>query len=100
MANGVNREHGPYRRPMGGSRTVVSSQTTSRWAGATVAGHARGTERSFLGSTDECSPARFAIALSLLSNQSPALPILPAERVARSLAAKTGPRLTRPTRTP
>ena len=47
MAYGVNREHGPYRRPVGGSRTVVSSQPTSRWARATVAGHACGAERVF-----------------------------------------------------
>jgi len=46
MADGVNREHGPYRRPMGGSRAVVSSQATGRWARATVAGHTRGAERS------------------------------------------------------
>src|ERR1700746_317741 len=96
MAIGVNREHGPYRRPVGGSRAVVSSQTTGRWTRATVAGHSRGAERSFLGSTHGCSLARFAVALSSLSDLSSALPILAAQRVADTLAAKTGRRLTRP----
>jgi len=92
MANSVNREHGPYRRPVGHSRTVVSSQTTSRWARATVAGHTRGAERSLLGSTHWCSLARFAISLSALSDLSSALQTLAAQRVADSLAAQTGQR--------
>jgi|SRR5271167_2624329 len=52
---GVNREHGLHRRPMGGSRNVVSSQATSRWARATVAGNSRCAERSLLGSPQERS---------------------------------------------
>ena len=96
MRNGVNREHGPYRRPVGGSRTVVSSQTTSRWARATVARHACGAERSLLGSTHGCSLARSAVSLSVLSNLSSALPTLAAQWAAHSLAAKTGRRFTRP----
>src|SRR6266852_8366345 len=96
MTNGVNREHGPYRRPVGGSRTVVSSQTASRWARATVAGHSRGAERSLLGSTHGCSLARFAVSLSVLSDLSSALPTLAAQRVVDSPAAKIGRGLTRP----
>src|SRR5260370_27139628 len=96
MANGVNREHGPYRRPMGGSRTVVSSQTTSRWARATVARHACGTERSLLGATHGCSLARPAVSLSVLSNMSSALPTLAAQWASDAPAAKTGRGLTGP----
>jgi hypothetical protein len=96
MANGVYRGHGPNRRPVGGSRTVVSSQTTSRWARATVAGHARGAERSLLGFTHGCSLARSAVSLSVLSDLSSALPTLAAQWAADSLAAKTGRGLARP----
>src|SRR6266404_4044274 len=96
MAKSVNREHGSNRRPVGGSRTVVSSQTTSRWARATVARHACGAERSLLGFTHGCSLARFAVSLSFLSDLSSALPILAAQRVADSLAARPGRRFTRP----
>ena len=96
MANGVNREHGHDRRPVGGSRTVVSSQTTSRWARATVAGHARGIERCILGVAHRRSLARSPVSLSALSDLSSALPILAAQRVADALAAKTGRRFTRP----
>ncbi len=96
MANGVNREHGHDRRPVGGSRTVVSSQTTSRWARAIVAGHARGIERCILGVAHRRSLARSPVSLSALSDLSSALPILAAQRVADALAAKTGRRFTRP----
>jgi hypothetical protein len=95
MAIGVNREHGPYRRPVGGSRTVVSSQTTSGQARATVAGHACGAQRSLLGFTHGCSLARSALSLSVLSNLSSALPTVAAQWVADSLAAKTSRRFTR-----
>src|SRR5260370_12743150 len=96
MANGVNREHGSYRRPVGGSRTVVSSQTTSRWARATVARHACGTERSLLGATHGCSLARSAFSLSVLSDLSSTLPTLAAQRATDSTAAKTHGVLTAP----
>src|SRR6266852_6963053 len=96
MTNGVNREHGPYRRPVGGSRTVVSSQTTSRWARATVARHACGTERSLLGATHGCSMARSAVSLSVLSDLSSTLPTLAAQWASDAPAAKTGRGLTRP----
>src|ERR1039457_471197 len=96
MAKSVNREHGSNRCPMGGSRTVVSSQTTSRWARATVAGHACGAKRGLLGSTHRCSLARPAVSLSVLSNLSSAFPTLAAQRAADALAAKTSRRFTRP----
>src|SRR3974390_1261653 len=51
MAKGVNREHGHYRRPVGGSRTVVPSEATGRWTREAVAGHACGFERCILGVT-------------------------------------------------
>src|SRR5260221_4432300 len=96
MTNGVNREHGPYRPPVGGSRTVVSSQTTSRRARATVAGHACGAQRSLLGFAHGCSLARSAISLPVLPDLSSTLPTLAAQRAADSLAAKTSRRFTRP----
>src|SRR5437899_12156412 len=96
MAIGVNREHGPYRRPVGGSRTVVSSQTTSRWARATVAGHACGAERSLLGFAHGCSLARSAISLPVLPDLSSTLPTLAAQWAVDSLPAKTSRRFTRP----
>ena len=96
MANSVNREYGHYRRPVGGSRTVVSSEATGRWTREAVAGHTRGAERSLLGSTHGCSLARFAVSLSALSDLSSALPTLAAQWAANSLAGKTGRRFTRP----
>jgi transposase len=96
MANGVNREYGHYRRPVGGSRTVVSSQATGRWTRATVAGHACGFERCILGVTHRRSLARSPVSLSALSNLSSTIPILAAQRAADTLAAKTCRGLTRP----
>ncbi len=48
MQNCVNREHGPYRRPVGGARTAVSSETPGRWARPTVARYASGAQRCSL----------------------------------------------------
>ena len=96
MANGVNREHGSNRRPMGGSRTVVSSEATGRWTREAVAGHSCGFERGILGVTHRRSLARSPVSLSTLSNLSSTLPILAAQRAADALAAKTSRRLTRP----
>jgi hypothetical protein len=96
MANGVNREHGHYRRPVDGSRTVVSSQATGRWTRAAVAGHACGFERRILGVTHRSSLARSPVPLSALSNLSSTIPILAAQRAADTLAAKTCRGLTRP----
>jgi transposase len=96
MANGVNREYGHYRRPMGGSRTVVSSEATGRWTREAVAGHACGFERGILGVTHRRSLARSPVSLSALSNLSSTIPILAAQRVADTLAAKTCRGLTRP----
>ncbi len=96
MANGVNREHGYHRRPMGVARTAVSSQTSGRWAGPAVAGYARGTEWRFLGATHRRSLARSATSLSPLSNLSSPLPTVAALRAAHPTAAETGGRFARP----
>ena len=96
MANGVNREHGHYRRAVGGSRTVVPSKATGRWTREAVAGHGCGFERGILGVTHRSSLARSPVALSALSNLSSTLPILAAQRAADTLAAKTCRGLTRP----
>jgi len=96
MANGVNREHGHYRRPVGGSRTVVPSEATGGRTREAVAGHACGFERRILGVTHRRSLARSPVSLSALSNLSSTIPILAAQRVADTLAANTGRGLTRP----
>jgi transposase len=96
MANRVNRRHGPHRRPMGGARSVVSSQTAGRWPGPAVAGHARGAQRRVVDSTHRCSLARPASSLSALSNLSSTFPAVGAFRAAHALAAETGRRFTRP----
>src|SRR6202795_4165674 len=96
MANGVNREYGHYRRPVGGSRTVVSSKATGRWTREAMAGHACGFERCILGVAHWCSLARSPVSLSALSNLASTIPILAAQRVADTIAAKTCRRLTRP----
>ena len=95
MANGVNQEHGPDRRPVGDSRTTVSSETAGRWARPTVARYASGAERCFLGFAHRRSLARSAASLSALSNLSSPLPTMAALRVAHPTAAETGRRLTR-----
>ena len=96
MANGVNREHGHYRRPVGGSRTVVPSEATGRWTREAVAGHACGFERCILGVTHRRSLARSPAPLSALANLSSTLPILAAQWAADTLAAETCRGLTRP----
>ena len=96
MANGVNREHGYHRRPMGVARTTVSSQASGRWAGPAVAGYARGAEWRFLGVAHRRSLARSATSLSSLSNLSSPLPTVAALGAAHPTAAETGGRLTRP----
>src|SRR6202165_2884557 len=96
MSNGVNREHGYNRRPMGVARAAVSSQTSGRWAGPAVAGYARGAEWRFLGAAHRRSLARSATSLSSLSNLSSPLPTVAALGAAHPTAAETGGRLTRP----
>src|SRR5579863_1417980 len=95
MQTSVNQEHGPHRRPMGGARTTVSSETQGRWARPTVARYASGAERRFLGFTHWRSLARSAASLSSLPNLSSPLPAVTAVRVAHSAAAETGGRLPR-----
>ena len=96
MVNGVNREYGHYRRPVGGSRTVVSSKATGRWTREAVAGHACGFEQCILGVAHWCSLARSPVSLSALSNLSSTIPILAAQRVTNTIAGKTCRGLTRP----
>jgi len=96
MRNRVNRMYGPYRRPVGVSRTAVPSQAAGRWARPTVARHACGVERRVVGFTHGCSLARSASSLSALSDLSSALPTVAAFRPAHPFAAETGRRLTRP----
>ena len=96
MANDVNQEHGPHRRPVGGAGTVVSPETPGRWARPTVARYASGAERCFLGFAHRRSLARSAASLSSLPNLSSPLSTVAAVWVAHSTAAETGGRLTRP----
>ncbi len=95
MQTSVNQEHGPHRRPVGGARNTVSSETQGRWAWPSVARYASGAERSFLGLAHRRSLARSAASLSSLPNLSSSLPAVAAVRVAHSAAAETGGRLTR-----
>src|SRR6266436_1782331 len=96
MANGVNQGHGSHRRPVGGARTTVSSETPGRWARSTVARYASGAERCFLGFAHRRSLARSAASLPSLPNLSSPLPAMAAVRVAHPTAPETGRRLTRP----
>src|SRR5882762_741337 len=95
MANRVNGEHGPYRRPVGVARTAVPSQATGRWARSAVARYASGAERCFLGLAHRRSLARSAASLSSLSDLSSPIPTVAALRVAHPAAPETGGRLTR-----
>src|SRR5579863_808887 len=99
MQTSVNREYGSHRRPMGGTRSLISSQATGRWQGATLAEHARGAERRFVDSTHGRSLARFARSLSALPNLSSTFSTVAALRPVHALAAKTGRGLTRPRQT-
>jgi transposase len=96
MADGVNREHGPHRRPVGGSRTALSSEAAGRWARPTVARYASGAERRILGFAHRRSLARSAASLSALSDLSSSLPTVAALRVAHPTAPETSGRFTRP----
>jgi transposase len=95
MANGVNRVHGSHRRPVGGARTTVSSETQGRWARPTVARYARGAQRCLLGFAHRRSLARSAASLSALPDLSSPFPTVAAFRVTHPAAAETGGRLAR-----
>ena len=95
MANGVNQEHGPDRRPMGDARTTVSSETAGRWARSTVARYASGAQRCFLDFAHRRSLARSAASLSSLPDLSSPLPAMATLWVAHPTAPETGRRLTR-----
>src|SRR5437762_4150639 len=95
MQISVNQEHGPHRRPVGGARTTVSSETPGRWARPTVARYASAAERWFLGFTHRRSLARSAPSLSPLPDLSSSLPAVAAVRTTHPTVAETGGRLTR-----
>ena len=99
MRNGVNPMHGPHRRPVGGTRAVVSPSAPGRWARPTVAGNASRVERCFLGLTHGRSLARSAASLSALPNLSSPLPTVAAFRAAHAVAAKAGRRFARSRKT-
>src|ERR1700675_4619578 len=95
MTNGVNREHGHHRRPMGIARAAVSSQTSRGWTGSAVAGSARGAKWRLLDLAHRRSLARSATSLSSLSNLSSPLPTVAALGAAHQAAPEVGRRLTR-----
>jgi len=95
MKNGVNPVYGPYRRPMGCSRTAFPSQAAERWARQTVAGYASGAEWCLLGFAHRRCLARSAASLSALSNLSSSLPTVAALRAAQAIAEATRRGLTR-----
>src|SRR6202165_5814223 len=95
MRNRVNRMHGPHRRPVGVSRTAVSSPAAERWARPTVEGHSCGDERRIVGFTHRRSLARSAWSLSALYNLSSTLPTVAAFRATHTFTAETGRRFTR-----
>src|SRR6266436_8688824 len=96
MVNDVNQEHGPLRRPVGGARSTVSSETQGRWARPAVARYASGAERCLLGFAHWRSLARSAASLSSLPNLSSPLPTVAAIRITHTTAAETGGSFTRP----
>jgi len=96
MVNDVNQEHGPHRRPVGGARTTVSSETSGGRAWSAVARYASGAEWCFLGLAHRRSLARSAASLSSLPNLSSPLPTVAAVGVANPATAETGGRLARP----
>ncbi len=96
MANDVNQEHGPHRRPVGVARTAVPSQATGGWARSAVARYASGAERCLLGFAHRRSLARSAASLSSLSDLSSPIPTVAAFRVAYTAAPETGGRFARP----
>jgi len=95
MKNGVNPMHGPYRRPMGYARTVVSSQTAGGWTGPTVAEHARRAQWCSMDLTHRRSLARSAVSLPALPNLSSPLPTMAALRIVGATPAEAGRGLTR-----
>jgi transposase len=95
VVNDVNQQYGPHRRPVGGARTTVSSETPGGRAWPAVARYASGAERCLLGFAHRRSLARSAASLSFLPNLSSPIPAVAAVRVAHSTAAETGGRLTR-----
>ena len=96
MLNDVNQEHGPHRRPVGGARTTVSSETPGGRTWSAVARYASGAERCLLGFAHRRSLARSAASLSSLPNLSSPLSALAAFGSAIAIAPEAGRGLTRP----
>ena len=96
MWNGVNREHGPYRRPMGGARSTVPSAAAVRWTWPTLARHTRRGQWGALDLAHRRSLARSTESLSALSNLSSPLSAPAAFRSAIAIAPEAGRGLTRP----
>src|ERR1700719_1531692 len=96
MWNSVNREHGPYRRPMGGARSTISSAAAVRWTWPTLARHARRGPWGALGVAHRRSLARSAESLSALSDLSSPLSALAAFWSAVAIAPEPRRGLTRP----
>ena len=80
---------------MGVAGTVVSSETTGRWARPTLARYASGAEWRFLGFTHRRSLARSAAPLSSLSDLSSPFPTVATFGTAHQAAAETGRRFAR-----
>src|SRR5580658_2529980 len=98
MWNSVNREHGPYRRPMGGAQSAVSFAATVRWTRSTLARPTRGSQRGALDLAHGCSLARSTESLSALADLSSSFSALAAFWSAVEIAPETRPRPTRPDR--
>jgi transposase len=96
MRNGVNRMHGPHRRPVGGAGAVISSPAASGRARSALAEHACGAEWGSLDFTHRCSLARSPVSLSALPNLSSPFPAVAALGPAAAAAAEIGRGLTRP----
>src|SRR3984893_7962305 len=99
MWNSVNREHGPYRRPMGGARSTVPSAAAVRWTWPTLARYARRGQWGTLDFAHGSSLARSAESLSALSDLSSPLSALAAFWSAVAIAPETRRGLTRPRQT-
>ena len=96
MWNGVNREHGPYRRPMGSARSAVPSAAAVRWTRPTLARHTRCSQWGALDLAHGRPLARSTESLSALSDLSSPFSALAAFRSAVEITPETRRGLTRP----
>src|SRR3974377_527191 len=96
MWNGVNGEHGPYQRPVGGARSAVPSAAAVRWTRPTLARHTRCSQWGALDLAHGRSLARSTESLSALSDLSSPFSALAAFRSAVEITPETRRGLTRP----